>query len=411
MVSQNVVAVLSRTEQTVPVVSIIGNSGSGKTTLLVAIVQRLKQLGYRVAVVKHAPHGFDIDQPKKDSWRFSQAGSDIVMLSSSEMISLVEHVDGEPSLTQIETLIGDRVDIVLVEGYKNGNYSKLMVLDDEGNQPILGREEELLATVSGHRTSLGDLQFDDEDVAGIANLLIEQIGRTAPREFKGVTRVADLVLEGSVNQADKLEELLAESAVLHGHICPGQVLGARMAMRGCHELGIEKPRQEPKRMVVYVEIDRCATDAIQVATGCKLGKRTMKYIDYGKLAATFVDLHTGRAVRIIAREDSREKATLWHRPELTKHEVETIAYKAMADEDLFEIESVLVQIPVEDLPGPPRRRVICDECGEGVNDCREVIVAGRMLCRACAYGSYYRSEKRDHEQPVTGYSATRDNHH
>jgi formylmethanofuran dehydrogenase subunit E len=361
-------------------------------------------------VVKHAPHGFDIDQPKKDSWRFSQAGSDIVMLSSPGRISLVEHVNGEPSLTQIETLIGDRVDIVLVEGYKNGNYSKVMVLDDEGNQPILGRDEELLATVSGHQSSSGGLQFDDDDVVGIANLLIEQIGRAVPREFRDVTRMADLVPEGSDNQADKLEELLAESAVLHGHICPGQVLGVRMAMRGCHELGIEKPRQEPKRMVVYVEIDRCATDAIQVVTGCKLGKRTMKYVDYGKLAATFVDLHTGKAVRIAAREDSREKATLWHRPELTKHEVEAIAYKAMADEDLFEIESVLVQIPIEDLPGPPHRRVTCDECGEGVNDCREVIAAGRVVCRACAYGSYYRVKKQDDLQPVTGLITARDNH-
>ncbi len=393
MVSQNVSAVLSRTRQMVPIVSFVGNSGSGKTTLLEKVVGELKQLGYRVAVAKHAPHGFDIDHPGKDSGRFVRAGSDVVVLSSPESISLVERVGTELTLSQISTLVGDKVDIVLAEGYKNDNYTKVMVLDSEGGQPKIGNDGELLATVSPCQSPSGVPQFRNDDVASITNLLLEQIGRSLPGELSGVTQVPDLVPAYDEYQEDKFEELLAESAAIHGHICPGQVLGIRLAMRGCHELGIENPKEEPKRMVVYVEIDRCATDAIQVVTGCKLGKRTMKYVDYGKLAATFVDLSTGKAVRIAAREDAREKATLWRHPGWTKHDAEVVAYKAMLDEELFQIQHVLVQVPVEDMPGPPRHRVICEECGEGINDRREATVAGRTLCRSCAYGSYYGIKK------------------
>ena len=394
MVSQNVAAVLNQTKQKIPVISFIGNSGCGKTTLIERIVRELKQLGYKVAVVKHTPHSFDIDYPKKDSGRLTLAGSDIVVLSSPERVSLVERVDTEMTLTQIEALIGDEVDIVLAEGYKKENYAKVIVLDSEGGEPGFGGEGKILATVSPYRSSSDRLRFEDDDVVNITNLLLKQICGTLSGEFGDVAGVADLVPDGIESQGDEFKELLAESAALHGHICPGQVLGVRMAQRGCRELGIVNPREAHNGMIVYVEIDRCATDAIQVVTGCKLGKRTMKYVDYGKLAATFVDLHTGRAVRVVAREDAREKATLWHRPGWTRHEAEVAAYKAMPDEALFKVEDVLVQIPFEDMPGPPRRRVTCDECGEGVNDCREVVVAGRLLCRPCAHGSYYHTEKK-----------------
>ncbi len=102
MVSQNVAVVLSRTKQMIPVICFVGNSGSGKTSLLEQVVRELKRLGYRVAVVKHAPHGFDIDPVGKDSWRFTQAGSDVVVLSSPQRIALVERVGKELTLTQIE---------------------------------------------------------------------------------------------------------------------------------------------------------------------------------------------------------------------------------------------------------------------------------------------------------------------
>lgn len=155
---------------------------------------------------------------------------------------------------------------------------------------------------------------------------------------------------------DTFEELLAESVELHGDICPGLVLGVRMAMRGCRELGIENPREETKRLVVYVDIDRCAIDAIQVVTGCNLGRRTIKYVDYGKLEATFVDLHNGDMVRLVVREDVPRKATLYHREEgWTKREAEAVGYKTMPDEELFYVERKTAPIPGKDMIGPPPR--------------------------------------------------------
>src|SRR5207253_4813705 len=105
-----------------------------------------------------------------------------------------------------------------------------------------------------------------------------------------------------------LEEYLTLAAQSHGHMCPGQVLGVRMAMLGLKQLGIDEPADFRKRLLTVVEIDRCATDAVSLVTGCRLGKRSMKFLDYGKVAATFVDLETSNAVRVVARDDSRLKA-------------------------------------------------------------------------------------------------------
>ncbi len=183
-------------------------------------------------------------------------------------------------------------------------------------------------------------------------------------------------------------ELLDESAGLHGHLCPGQVLGVRMAMAGCRLLGIDEPK-DTKYLIVYVEIDRCATDAIQSVTGCKLGKRTLKYVDYGKMAATFVNVKENIAFRVLARDDCRERAKDYGTPGMTKKEVQTQAYMAMDDEELFLMTPVLVRLSPEDMPGHPVSRVTCEECGEGVNDRRESNIGGRNLCRACANGAYY----------------------
>ena len=186
-----------------------------------------------------------------------------------------------------------------------------------------------------------------------------------------------------------LEEYLVLAGQSHGHMCPGQVLGVRLAMLGLKQLGIDDPVKHRKRLVTYVEIDRCATDAVSLVTGCRLGKRSLKYLDYGKVAATFVDLETNRAVRVVARDDSRGKAKMMF-PELadpTKQQLE--AYKVMEDTELFTLHAVRVKVKPEDLPGRPRSRVSCEQCGEGVNDGRERRVEGRVLCRNCAGESYY----------------------
>ena len=186
------------------------------------------------------------------------------------------------------------------------------------------------------------------------------------------------------------DEYLEMATTMHrGCLCPGQVLGTRMALLGCRLLGVEPPDQE-KRLFVFVEMDRCFAAAVAAVTGCRLGKRPLKYVDYGKAACTFYDERTGRAVRIVARDDARDRVALYADPEMGKYEAQAHAYRVMPEEDLFVVQDVLVEIPLEDRPGRPISRVFCAACGEGVNDRREVYVDGQPLCRACADGAYYR---------------------
>lgn len=189
---------------------------------------------------------------------------------------------------------------------------------------------------------------------------------------------------------DNFDQLLSESARVHGHLCPGQVLGVRMSLLGLREVEIEDPKGEDrKHLVVFVEMDRCATDAIQSVTGCSLGHRTMKFLDYGKMAATFVNVKTGKSVRIVAREDSRRVAKEFSRAGDSSHAAQVEAYRVMPDSLLFSVMNVRVHLRDEDLPGKPLARVMCDMCGEYVQDMREVSYDGRVICKACAYGGYY----------------------
>ena len=187
-----------------------------------------------------------------------------------------------------------------------------------------------------------------------------------------------------------LDEYLREAEVAHGHLCAGQVLGVRMAMLGLQKLGIEDPRgKDRKRLVTFVEIDRCATDAVAVVTGCRLGKRALKFRDWGKVAATFVDLSAGRAYRIAARESSKALARSLH-PEIdNKNQQQMLAYREMADDDLFDVQAVTVELPPEEFPGYKGERAVCARCGEGINFRREVVRDNQVLCRACAGESYY----------------------
>src|SRR5689334_9313833 len=140
-----------------------------------------------------------------------------------------------------------------------------------------------------------------------------------------------------------IDEYLNEAEVAHGHLCAGQILGVRMAMAGLARLGIEDPRAaDRKRLVTYVEIDRCATDAIAVVTGCRLGKRALKFFDWGKMAATFVDLQSGKAVRVAAKESSKVLAREMH-PEIdNKNQQQMLAYREMRDVELFDVQNVKV---------------------------------------------------------------------
>jgi len=187
-----------------------------------------------------------------------------------------------------------------------------------------------------------------------------------------------------------LDEYLEDAAVAHGHLCAGQVLGVRMAMFGLKTLGLNDPQgKDRKRIVTFVEIDRCATDAVMVVTGCRLGKRALKFRDWGKVAATFVDTDTGKAVRVAAKESSKALARSLHPEVPDKNQQQMMAYRELSDEQMFQTQWVRVPLPPEEFPGYKGERIVCENCGEGINFRREVRREGKILCRGCAGESYF----------------------
>ena len=197
--------------------------------------------------------------------------------------------------------------------------------------------------------------------------------------------------------AHSLDDLLHEAEIAHGHLCAGQVLGVRMAMLALQRLGIQDPRSKTspdrKRLVTVVEIDRCATDAIGVVTGCRVGKRALKLRDWGKMAATFVDLSAAlgndeyKALRVVALESSKARAGELY-PELAKNAQQMRAYRELPDGELFSEQWVRVPLPPSEFPGYKAQRLTCARCAEGVNFDRFVERDGERLCFACADESH-----------------------
>lgn len=175
-------------------------------------------------------------------------------------------------------------------------------------------------------------------------------------------------------------------------MCPGQVVGVRMAMLGCRLIGLDEPSRLPqiKKILVYIEIDRCAADAIAYVTGVKLGRRSLKFMDHGIMAATFVNLETGKAVRIVSTESSRDLAGQYAPGIDDPKEQQLAGYKAMPDDVLFTVQEVIVDVPVHEMPGPSKFKTQCQACGQMVRDKKEVVLGGRVLCKPCAYGAYFR---------------------
>lgn len=174
------------------------------------------------------------------------------------------------------------------------------------------------------------------------------------------------------------EEDITRAHQFHGHICTGIVFGVRMARAGLNYLGIDDPAKN-KDFLVFVEVDRCLADAIQSVTGCSLGRKRLKYIDYGKMAASFIDMNTSKGVRIVvnAKEnppDGADPVSYWQQ---------------FSDEQIFKLEPITVDMRREDLPGKPLRRVNCEICGEKIMDGRDELREGKFICKACADGAYY----------------------
>ncbi len=191
------------------------------------------------------------------------------------------------------------------------------------------------------------------------------------------------------------EVLLKNSAAAHGHLCPGQAVGVRMATLGCRLIGLDEPTRHDqiKKLIVYVEMDRCTADAVAHVTGVKLGRRSLKYMDYGIMAATFMNLETGKAFRVISTEEARSLARAYAPEIAEKYPQQLEAYKCMPDSVLFRVQQVDIRISEYDLPGPTRRKVTCSRCSQGVGDHREVTRDGRVLCVPCAGGAYFSNSR------------------
>jgi formylmethanofuran dehydrogenase subunit E len=189
----------------------------------------------------------------------------------------------------------------------------------------------------------------------------------------------------------EFEALLRSSAAAHGHLCPGQVVGVRMAMLGCRLIGLDEPhrRDQIKKLIVYVELDRCTADAVAYVTGVKLGRRSLKFMDYGIMAATFLNLETDVAYRVLSTEEARELAPFYAPEIIERHPQQLEAYQRMPDSILFRVQRVQIPISEYELPGPTRRKVRCMRCHQIVRDNREVLMDGMTLCRPCAYGAYF----------------------
>ena len=188
-----------------------------------------------------------------------------------------------------------------------------------------------------------------------------------------------------------LKTLLNASAARHAHLCPRQVLGVRFGLAGAAALGLPVPSPD-KRLLAILETDGCFADGIEAATGCSVGHRTMRIEDYGKVAVTFVDTLTGRSVRIAPRRGVRQHALSYSDGEPRAYLAQLRAYQVMPEHELLAAQEVRLTVPVEKLVSRHRICVTCDACGEEIINERETLREGRVLCRACSDGAYYRIE-------------------
>jgi formylmethanofuran dehydrogenase subunit E len=194
---------------------------------------------------------------------------------------------------------------------------------------------------------------------------------------------------------DSFEVLLNNSAAAHGHLCPGQAVGVRMAILGCRLIGLDEPtcHDQIKKLIVYVEMDRCTADAVAHVTGVKLGRRSLKFMDYGIMASTFLNLETGQAFRVISTEEARDLARVYAPEIAEKYTRQLEAYKRMPDSVLFRVQRVDIPLSEFDLPGPTRHKITCSGCGQVVRDHREVIKDGCVFCVPCAGGAYFSNSR------------------
>ncbi len=334
----------SQLERVLPgpvVLAVRGPSRSGKTTLCEQLVESLGGDGLLVAWVKRTHH--PVDTPGKASDRIWGRSPAVTLLRADDRL-LVTSAAGSTNPKDILGSSPVTVDVVLVETHEPEPYPTVLStrLEPMPDEQIIARWE-----------------FGDEALA------VEPAVATI-RAMLPADRELDFALRRAID--------------FHGgHGCAGLVLGTRLALAGARALGVEVPDTR-KRLIAVAETDRCAVDGIQAVTGCRPGKRTLRILDYGKLAATLLDEHTGNALRIATRGDLRDRVGARGGD---RYAIQRKAYATWPDDDLFTFTRVDFALSQFDRPGPPRSRVNCAACGEEVSDGRHLITENGPLCRGC----------------------------
>jgi formylmethanofuran dehydrogenase subunit E len=185
-----------------------------------------------------------------------------------------------------------------------------------------------------------------------------------------------------------LSDLLKQSAARHSHLCPRQVLGVRMGQAGLAVLGLDSPITKPTGLVI-IESDGCFADGIEVATGATIGHRTLRVNDFGKVAATFVDVKTGQAIRLFPALDVREHSIAYAPDKKRSYFAQLHGYQVMPTHEMFRFQEVNLTPSLAVLLSKPGVRVNCDQCGEEIINERQVVIAGATLCQTCAGAGYY----------------------
>lgn len=326
------------------VVCVRGPSRSGKTSMCERLIAALEPQGVRVAYLKRTHH--ELDLPGKASGRAWRRGPSAMVIRAPGRLQ-VTVPPGDASPRELLDALPRGIDLVLFETHSHEPFPTLLsqLLEPAPGEEIIGRWA---------------LETVDSDAAAAVEPL---------RALLPVDR--------------DLDHALRAARDLHGgHLCAGLVLGTRLAMHGGALLGLDLPDRK-KRLIVAVETDRCAVDAVQGVTGCRPGKRTLRLLDYGKLAATFFDQWSGEAVRVATKAGLRDLVS-GHSDAGERHERQKLAYLSMNPGELFEHQAARFAPDQFDLPGPPRRRVNCASCGEEVSDGREIATETGPRCRPCA---------------------------
>ncbi|MBK6319407.1 MAG: molybdopterin-guanine dinucleotide biosynthesis protein MobB [Dehalococcoidia bacterium] len=326
------------------VIAVRGPSRSGKTTMCERLIPALTAEGLRVAWFKRTHHTVDLPGKASDRVWLSSPAASVVRATDRLLLTL------PPGGSQPQDMLAQLppgIDVVLFETHEPLPYPTILSsqLDPEPSENVLGR-----------------WSLYHEDAAVLTAM--PEIRKWLP---------ADRELDMAMRAALKLHG---------GHGCAGLILGTRLALTGAAALGIEVPDTK-KRLIVVSETDRCAVDGIQAVTGCRPGKRTLRLLDFGKLAASFLDEHTGRSVRVAARGDLRERVGATGEG---RHEIQRAAYAAWPTEDLFTVRDTPLSLSQYDRPGPPRARVLCVTCGEEVSDGRHLQTELGPQCRPCRAG-------------------------